>query len=134
LLLLLHARAAFISQDLRKKTPPQRGRILVGADNGALKNDRGGVRHREKFGPVPPQPLAGAARSGCGVSHNARHSGQLLSRARGSVGKAGERSTKGECGKSRQVYGVLGEVQSTSCRVRDAFKIEYRSLFTTWQK
>jgi hypothetical protein len=36
-----------------------------------------------KFGLVPPQPPAGAARSGCGVSRNARYTGQLLSRARG---------------------------------------------------
>jgi hypothetical protein len=57
--------------------------ILVGAVNGALQNVRGGARHREKFGLVPPQSLAGAARSVCGVSCNARHTGQLLSRARG---------------------------------------------------
>jgi hypothetical protein len=92
---LCNARAAFILQELCEKTPPQHGCILVGADNGALQNDRGGARHREKFGLVLPQPLAGAARSGCGVSRNARHTGQLLSRARGIVRKAGERSTRG---------------------------------------
>jgi hypothetical protein len=41
LLLLFHARAAFLSQELREKTPLQHGCILVGADNGALQNDRG---------------------------------------------------------------------------------------------
>jgi hypothetical protein len=100
LLLLFHARAAFISQELREKTPSQHGRILVGAENRALQNDRGGTRHREKFGLVHPQPLSGTARSGCGVSRNARHTGQLLSLG-GSVGKAGERSTNGECGSCR---------------------------------
>jgi hypothetical protein len=42
----------------------------------------------------------------------------------GSVGKAGERSTKGECWGSRQVHGVLEGVPRTPCRVRDAFKID----------
>jgi hypothetical protein len=70
-------------QDLREKTPLQHGSILIGAESGALQNDRGGARHREKFGLVSPQLLAGAVRSGSGVSRNARHTGQLLSRARG---------------------------------------------------
>jgi hypothetical protein len=81
--LLFHDQAAFLSQELREKTPLQHGCILVGADNRALQNDRGGARHREKFGLVPPLPLAGAARYDCGVSCNARHTGQLLSWARG---------------------------------------------------
>jgi hypothetical protein len=52
----------------------------------------------------------------------------------GSMRKAGERSTKGECGSSRQVHGVVEGVPSTRCRVRDAFKNEDFSLFATWQK
>jgi hypothetical protein len=80
---LFHARAAFISQELREKTPPQHGFILVDADNGALQNDKAGARHSEKLSLVPPQPHAGAARSGCGVSRYARHTAQLLPRARG---------------------------------------------------
>jgi hypothetical protein len=41
----------------------------------------------------------------------------------GSVRKAGERSTKGECGSTRQVHGMLEGVPSTRCRVRDASKL-----------
>jgi hypothetical protein len=135
LLLLFHARAAFSSQELREKTPPQHGCIMVGADNGALQNYRGSARHREKFGLIPPQSLAGAARSGSGVSRNARLKGQLLSRARGSVRKAGERSTKGECGSSRYVHEVLKGVPSTPWRVREpSGKISHLSSFTTWRK
>jgi hypothetical protein len=134
LLLLFHARAAFLSHELREKTPLQHECILVGVDNGALQNDRGGARHREKFGLIPPQRLAGAGRSSCGVSRNARHTGQLLSRARGQRAERGERSTKGECGSSTQVHGVLEGVPSKPCRVRDAFKIEHLSLLTTWRK
>jgi hypothetical protein len=88
LLLLSHTRAAFISQEFREKTPPQHGRILVGADNGARQNDRDGAHHREKFGLVPPSPSAGDARSGCGVRRNARYTGQLLSRATGQRGES----------------------------------------------
>jgi hypothetical protein len=52
----------------------------------------------------------------------------------GTVRKAGERSTKGECGSSRQVHGVLDGVPRRRCRVRDAFTIEHLSLFTTLRK
>jgi hypothetical protein len=56
---------------------------LLAPYKGFAERQGGSARHREKFGLVPPQPLAGAARSGSGVSCNARHTGQLLSRARG---------------------------------------------------
>jgi hypothetical protein len=127
LLLLFQARAAFLSQELREKTPLQHGCILVGADNGDLHNERGGARHREKVGWFHPSPLPGLPAPVAASVVNARHAGQLLPRAGGSVRKAGIRPTNGECGCGRQVHGVLEGVPSAPCRMLDAYK--KRSIF-----
>jgi hypothetical protein len=47
----------------------------------------------------------------------------------GSVRKAGERSTKGECGSTRQVHGVLEGVPSTRCRVRTPSKLSFFPIY-----
>jgi hypothetical protein len=62
-----------------------------------------------KFGLVPPLPLAGAARSGCGLSRNARHTGQLLSRARGQRAES-----KQEKGLRKASVGLVGKYTACS--------------------
>jgi hypothetical protein len=84
-------RAAPVSQELGEKTPSKHEGILVGADRGALQDDRGGARHRAKPGLNPPQPLASGARSSCGVSRPACHTWKLLSKAQGGAWMAGTR-------------------------------------------
>jgi hypothetical protein len=92
---LCDGRAAPISQELGEKTLSKHGGILVGADRGALQDDRGGARHSEKLGLVPPQPHSSAARSSCGVSRPAPHTWQLLSRTQGAeCGKRGRSSLR----------------------------------------
>jgi hypothetical protein len=70
------------------------GCILVGADNGALHNDTGGACHRQKFGLVPPQPLAALPALVAESVVTPVIQGNCCRGHGGSVWKAGERSTK----------------------------------------